>query len=102
MAWARPPTSRPNCKERKPLFMSLQFERPAKSAALKYDHILSAFSRAVWAILPEKFAVIQSFLQLKASGGTVSAEQLALVKRPARRPYLLDLTDRKSTRLNSS
>ncbi|HLZ49126.1 MAG TPA: signal peptide peptidase SppA [Candidatus Acidoferrum sp.] len=72
--------------------MSLQFERQAKSTALKYGHILSAFSRAIWAILPEKFAVIQSFLQLKASGGTVSAEQLALVKRPARRPYLLDLT----------
>ena len=60
------------------------------SQTLKYGHILSAFSRAVWAILPEKFAVIHSFLQLKAAGGTVSAEQLALVKRPARQPYLLE------------
>lgn len=58
---------------------------------IKYGHILSAFSRAVWAILPEKFAVIHSFLQLKAAGGEVSAEQLALVKRPARQPYLLEV-----------
>ncbi len=71
--------------------MALKFEGQAKQPALKYGHILSAFHRRVWAILPEKFAVIQSFLQLKAAGGTVSAEQLALVKRPMRRPYLLEL-----------
>lgn len=71
--------------------MSLKFERQAQQATLKYGHILSAFSRAIWAILPEKFAVIHSFLQLKAAGGEVSAEQLALVKRPKRRPYLVDL-----------
>ena len=57
---------------------------------VKYGHILSAFSRTVWAILPEKFAVIHSFLRLKAAGGEVSAEQMALVKRPARQPYLLE------------
>lgn len=71
--------------------MSLQFERQAKPTALKYGHILSAFHRAVWAILPEKLAVIQSFLQLKASGGSVSAEQLALVKRRMGAPYLVEL-----------
>lgn len=57
---------------------------------IKYSHILSAFSRTVWAIQLEKFELIKSFLQLKAAGGTVPAEQLALVKRPKRQPYLLE------------
>ncbi len=65
--------------------------------ALKYGHILSEFHRRVWAILPEKLAVIQSFLQLKAAGGSVSAEQIALIKRPARKPYLVDLDTRGAT-----
>jgi signal peptide peptidase SppA len=62
-----------------------------KDSSLKYGHILAAFHRAVWAITLEKFASIQSFLQLKAAGGEVSAEQIALVKRAVRNPYLLDV-----------
>ena len=56
----------------------------------KYGHILSEFNRSMWAILPEKFAVIQSFLQLKASGGDVHAEEIALLKREAREPYRVE------------
>ena len=48
-------------------------------------HILSEFHRHAWAILPEKFAVIHAFPATEVRrGGSVSAEQIAMVKRPAR------------------
>lgn len=64
--------------------------RAKKNAtASSYCHILAEFHRRTWAILQEKYAAIQSFLLLKAAGGSVSAEQIALVKRPVRHPFLV-------------
>ena len=63
------------------------------SENLQYSHILTEFNRRVWAILLEKFAVMRSFMQLKIAGGEVSAEQIAMIKRPARRPFLVDCAD---------
>jgi len=57
---------------------------------MKYSHILTQFDRHIWAILEEKYAVMKAFLQLKASGGSVSADEIALIKKAKRSPYLLE------------
>lgn len=54
-----------------------------------YQHVLSEFSRTVWALLPHKLALIRSFLILKANGGQVTEEEIALVKRAQREPVYL-------------
>lgn len=56
----------------------------------RYQHILSEFSRALFAILPAKYAVIRSFLLLKAEGGQVTPEEIALIKQSQREPVYLD------------
>lgn len=66
-------------------------KKPVKPGALRYSHILAEFHRRPWAILLEKFAVINAFLNLKSAGGEVSAEEVAIIKRPARKPYLVAL-----------
>jgi signal peptide peptidase SppA len=71
--------------------MKARKEKP--TGAMRYGHILSEIQRHAWAILPEKFAVIHAFLEFKSFGGSVSPEQIAMVKRPARRPYLLAFED---------
>jgi signal peptide peptidase SppA len=58
---------------------------------MKYSHVLAEFDRSVWAILHEKFNVMRSFLRLKAAGGTVSKEEIALIKQGKRTPYLLSI-----------
>jgi signal peptide peptidase SppA len=69
----------------------LQFENHENhDSPAKYGHILSEFHRSTWAILPDKFAVLQGFLKLKAAGGHISAEEIALIKREAREPYLVE------------
>lgn len=62
---------------------------------MKYSHVLSEFSRSIWGILPAKFAVIRSFLILKAEGGEVTEEEIALVKREQRVPLYLDASETK-------
>lgn len=59
---------------------------------MKYSHVLTQFSRAIWAIMPEKFAVIRSFLLLKAAGGDVSPEEIELIRQAQREPIYLEAT----------
>jgi signal peptide peptidase SppA len=58
-----------------------------------YQHVLSEFSRTIWAILPHKLALIRSFLILKANGGEVTEEEIALVKRARREPVYLEASE---------
>jgi signal peptide peptidase SppA len=60
---------------------------------MKYEHILSAFQDSIWAILPAKFAVIKSFLLMKAEGGMVSEEEIALLKQEPREPMFVAFDD---------
>lgn len=46
-----------------------------------YPNIVAEFNSTPWAIRPEKFHEIHAFLTLKASGGSVSAEELAAMER---------------------
>jgi len=58
---------------------------------MKYQHIMSAFRDSIWAILPAKFAVIKSFLLMKADGGEVSPEEIALIKQEQREPVYCEV-----------
>jgi hypothetical protein len=53
---------------------------------MKYSRILAAFQATPWAILPEKFAAILSFLQINADCGEMTAQEIALIKKPIREP----------------
>lgn len=44
---------------------------------LKYPHILQAVMSAPWAILPMKLAIIRDLLAFRATGGKLSAEEIA-------------------------
>src|SRR5437870_13725139 len=46
---------------------------------MKYQHVLAAFYRTVWAILPEKLWEIRAFLHLKADGGNVPDEEIRAI-----------------------
>jgi signal peptide peptidase SppA len=57
---------------------------------MNYQHICQAFSRSLWAILPEKYGLIRSFLLLKANGGEVTEQEIALIKREQREPLYIE------------
>jgi capsid assembly protease len=51
-----------------------------------YAHIISAFSREIWAIEQDKFLAIRHLLKLRASGDRVSDEEIKAVMQAAERP----------------
>jgi capsid assembly protease len=53
---------------------------------MKYSRIISAVMQTPWAILPEKLHTILAFLRFKADDGEMSAEEIALIKQPAKEP----------------
>ena len=63
----------------------------------RYSRIIAAFQNSVWAILPEKFAAIKEFLFLKAEGGAVSEEDIALLKKEQREPTQIEAFDDEGT-----
>lgn len=63
---------------------------------MRYRHILSEFYSTPLAILPSKLAAIRDFLELKAAGGDVSADEVrAVVWARANRQEVLNAAARK-------
>jgi signal peptide peptidase SppA len=60
---------------------------------MKYSHILSEVMTTPWAIRREKLNAIAAFLLLRADGGEVSEDELALIAERPRMPYLIECGD---------
>jgi len=60
---------------------------------MKYSRIMSAVMSTPWAMRADKLMTIVSFLRFKADGGEVSAEEIALVKQPAKEPIYIAMQD---------
>lgn len=58
---------------------------------MKYSRIISAVMSTPWAMRSDKLLTIVSFLRFKADGGEVSAEEIALIKQPAKEPIFIPL-----------
>jgi capsid assembly protease len=56
---------------------------------MKYPHIVAAVHRTPWMIREEKLREILAFIDFKANGGHVSADDAAMLSVPAREPYLV-------------
>lgn len=53
---------------------------------MKYSRIMQAFYGSAWAILPEKYEAIRALLELRASGGRVTEEEIKAITQAAARP----------------
>jgi signal peptide peptidase SppA len=57
---------------------------------MKYPHIVAAVHRTPWMIREEKLREILAFIDFKANGGNVSADDVTLLQVPKREPYLIE------------
>jgi capsid assembly protease len=55
---------------------------------MKYPHIVAAVHGTPWMITEEKLREILAFIEFKANGGNVTADDIALVREEQREPYL--------------
>lgn len=53
---------------------------------MKYTHILDAFTRTPWAIVPERLAILQEIIARHISGEKLDAEEVQMVIHGAKRP----------------
>ena len=60
---------------------------------MNYPHIVAAVHRTPWMIREEKLREILAFIDFKANGGNVSADDVAMLSVPAREPYLVEATE---------
>ena len=56
---------------------------------MKYPHIVAAVHSTPWMIREEKLREILAFIDFKANGGNVSAEEMSALVVPPREPYLV-------------
>jgi signal peptide peptidase SppA len=61
---------------------------------MSHTHIISAFTRSPWAIVPDRFAVLQEIISRHIAGEKLDAEETQTVLHGARRP-----ADRKSGKI---
>jgi capsid assembly protease len=73
--------------------MALRVSLKKQENNMKYPHIVAAVHATPWMITEEKLREILSFIEFKASGGNVSADEAALIREEQREPYLVMLDE---------
>lgn len=56
----------------------------ASGGQMKYSHVVKAFFSSNWAILPEKYEAIRAVIELRASGGHVSQQEIEAMRAASR------------------